>query len=101
MLIDESLRILSNEDIRNIAYFLAEENPDILSEEELTEEMLEQDLIESEDYENFMMSLHHHYLPKLDEGDIIDYDPRSNTFVYDGGESFEELVGYLKEFDKV
>ena len=56
--------------------------------------------VRSDDASFVRTQLHHVHLPKLDEHDVIEYDPRSSTVRYRPDPSFErgieEILGHVR-----
>jgi len=101
MELDESLNLMSNENVRNISYILRETDENQISKQELTEEMLERGAIEEETIENFEISMHHNYLPRLEEAGLIDYNDRESTVEYNGApDQIEELLDAVKKLEE-
>jgi len=53
---------------------------------------------DGDDCETVAIALHHVHLPKLAEGGVIDYDPRSETVRYCGRPDRERLLGLADEW---
>jgi len=68
------------------------------SDESHSLESLASDLTGSDDVAQFQevsLSLHHVHLPKLDEADVVDYDPNSKTVEYHETAPVERLLSRL------
>lgn len=101
MELDESLNLMANENVRNISYILRETDEDQISNQKLTEEMLERGAIEEENIGNFEISMHHNYLPRLEEAGLIDYNNKESTVEYNGApDQMEELLDAVKKLEE-
>lgn len=45
-------------------------------------------------------SLHHTHLPKLDDADVLEYDPQDGTVQYEGDETLEQWVEQIDRIDE-
>jgi len=48
---------------------------------------------EAEEFESVAVALHHKDVSKLDEADVIEYDPRTETVRYVGSEMVSDILG--------
>lgn len=95
MQLDDSLRLLSDENARKILYTARDlENPSTYNE--LVDEIKERDLMGHEGEERFKIAMEHNYLPRMAETGIIDYDSQSESVRYVQDDQVEELLELLE-----
>ena len=90
------LETLSNPTRRAILAELSQHNEPSITLNELTERLTQTTLPPKEntqaEQETLLIDLHHNHLPKLDNANIIDYDPRSHTLRYLQDDRIETLL---------
>lgn len=98
MKLNESLRLLSDENARKILYTARDlETPSTY--EELVDEIKERDLLGYDGEERFKIAMEHNYLPRMAETGIIDYDSESESVHYVQDDQIEELLELIEDMD--
>lgn len=80
---------------RNVLYTLENRGDDVTPLDELADEITSQDT-EFDETAKVRMTLHHKDLPKLDEFGLLEYDSRSGTIRYRGGNAIGDFLDHLQ-----
>lgn len=92
--LDELLTLLANQHCRDTLSYFRDAPNDIVSVEELANELSTEDQRETE---RVTIQLHHSVLPRLADTTAVDYDARSHTVRYRGHSGLETLLDNIKE----
>lgn len=99
MMLDDTLELLADENRRNILYALEDSDEDHFSYDEVTEALIEEEVMREEEKERFRVQMTHHHLPKMQESGLVEYDERSQTVRYVEDEDVEELLEFIEGYD--
>lgn len=98
MTLNKSLKLLADEEVRMTMYILQDHEDDAVLVEDLSEELLEE-TDAGRDQEMVQISMHHSYLPRMEQAGVIEYDESAEMVIYDPDQDFEDLLDYVKERD--
>lgn len=100
--LNQLLALLSTEYNRYVLYYLCESPEDVVSLEELTEYVLDQQAgTGSRDRKQIATFLYHSGLPKLADTGVVEYDGDDGTVRYLGHPLLEELLRVVAEREEV
>lgn len=97
MQLDNALDLLSNQKRRQIIYFLEEEDENSFEYTEIVNSVVGEK--PRDEKKRFRVGMTHIHLPRLRESDLIQYDERSETVLYDPDEEFSELTQFLQSYE--
>lgn len=97
MQLDDALEVLSNEERRQITYFLEEEAGSTVEYSDIVDHVARER--PEEERQRIRVSMRHIHLPRLDESEVIKYDERSETVRYTPGEEFSEILKFVQEYE--
>lgn len=99
MLLNDTLKILSDERRRNIMYILEDSDQKSLKYAEISENLIEQDYMREEEQDRFEVQMQHSLLPQLENSGLLEYDERSETVRYIEDEDVEDLLEFIKQYE--
>lgn len=97
--LNDALDILADDHARYTLYGLLSEDGKVFGYDEVSEFLLEH-YPDTDDLEEHKILLHHKTLPRMAEKGIVDFDPRSETIRYRGGEEIATMVTCLAEIEE-
>lgn len=100
--IDEILTLLSNVRRRYVLSYFVKVEEDTASIDDIVSYVLDQLDESSESVEkNIRITLAHKHIPKIDDYDIIEYNPQDQMIQYHGDKKLEHLVKEISEVPQV
>ena len=97
--LDRLLKAAANQRRRTVLYALEDIDDDVISLNDLADEIAPQDS-HFDDSQRVRLVLHHRDLPKLAELGQLDYDSRQGTIRYHRDDAVEDFLEYLKELEE-
>ncbi len=98
--LDELFRVLADGQRRRLLAYLDRTEDDVAAFSELVEHAADESVaVSNEDRERVAVNLHHNHLPKLEDANLVEYDPRSETVRYRGGPVVNEWVELARTYE--
>lgn len=94
--LDELFEVLADGHRRRLLEYLEDAEDDVAALPELVDHVADES---ADDRERVAVTLHHSHLPKLAEADIVEYDARSETVRYRGGQFVGEWVEIARRYE--
>lgn len=93
---DRAFDLLRNQQRRSVLETLHAIDETVMTTEELADRVLARDS-DADDRDQVLTRLYHQTLPRLADDGVIDFDSRTDTVRYDGGELIDTLLSALAE----
>ncbi|MDG5777937.1 hypothetical protein VB773_05305 [Haloarculaceae archaeon H-GB2-1] len=97
--LDDLFSALADSDCRTVLYHFQESDDAVATLDELVE-LNGACEAENRDESQRRITLHHSVLPKLDDLDVVEYEPAEQRVQYRDPEWIEPLITEVKEFEK-
>jgi len=98
-LLDDALKLLSNEYRRTIMYHMKDSEENDFSYQDITEALIEDGYVSEDAADRFQVQMAHVHLPKMEESGLIEQDERSETVRYVPSEDVENLLEDIKKYE--
>lgn len=92
--INRALDALASQPRRYALKELCDTADGVATVDDLADHHVEQ-VPDAADRDRVKVALYHHILPKLDDANFIDFDPRTDTARYHGDELIEDLLDFI------
>ena len=99
MLLDDTLRVLSNRYRRFAMYSVRDMDSDVFTYDELLEDMVDEDYLDPVEVSRFRVQMEQDHLPVMQHSGLIEYDDRSDTIRRVPSEDVYELLDFLEKFE--
>jgi len=99
MLLDDTLRVLSNRYRRLAMYSVRDMETEAFTYEELLEDMVDEGYLQAEEVSRFRVQMEQSHLPVMQDSGLIEYDDRSDTIRRVPSEDVYELLHFLARFE--
>lgn len=96
--VDTTLRLIADEERRRVLAKLIDQPDDVVSVEELTDQMtvLSPGGVAATESDRSRSKLKHDILPRLDDANVVEYDWRSETVRYHPNDRLERLFEVVR-----
>lgn len=92
--LNQAFNLLAGHRHRYVLEKLRETSDGVATVNDLADHLVKQ-VPDATDRDQETVALHHNILPKLDDANIIDFDPRTDTARYRGTELIEDLLDFI------
>lgn len=93
------LRAVADQRRRNVLYVLEDLDSDVISLDDLADEVLANDL-EFDDIDRVRLLLHHRDIPKLSEAHLLEYDSRNKTIRCRFETEVEDFIDQIRALER-
>ena len=98
--LDELFEVLANGHRRRLLGYFDDTDDDVGAFSDLVEHVAdESDAVSNDDRERVAVNLHHNHVPKLEDANLVEYDPRSETVRYRGGSVVSDWIELARAYE--
>ncbi|UPV73038.1 hypothetical protein M0R89_10800 [Halorussus limi] len=98
--LDDLFEVLADGQRRQLLAYLDSTDDDVAAFSELVDHVAEESgAVSNDDDERVAVNLHHNHLPKLEDANVVEYDPRSETVRYRGGPVVSDWVEMARTYE--
>ncbi|UPV99114.1 hypothetical protein M0R88_11310 [Halorussus gelatinilyticus] len=98
--LDELFEVLADGNRRRLLGYFDDNADDVAAFSDLVEHVADESVaVSNDDHKRVAVKLHHTHLPKLEDANLVEYDPRSETVRYRGGPAVGEWVEMARAYE--
>ena len=98
--LDALFEVLADGHRRRLLGYFEDTDDDVAAFSDLVEHVADESVgVSNDDHERVAVNLHHSHLPKLEDANLVEYDPRSETVRYRGGPVVSSWVEMARAYE--